>query len=98
MTQPETRPPRQSPAALGVTAARAIVAAQRFPLAARYGYPLAVALTAVGLGATALLQPFLGRTILILFWPVVLAVAVFAGLGPAVLASVLAVLAVDFFF
>ncbi len=59
-------------------------------------YALAVGLTAVALGATLLFQPVLSRATFMLFWPAVLFTAVLAGLGPAMLASLLSVIAVDF--
>jgi PAS domain S-box-containing protein len=62
------------------------------------GYLVAVAATGVALGASLLLEPYLTRAVFTFFWPAVLGVALVAGLGPALLASALAVVAVDFWF
>ena len=59
-------------------------------------YALAVAAPALALALSLLLDPYLNRIVFMLFWPAVLITAVLAGLGPALLASVLSVLAVDY--
>jgi signal transduction histidine kinase/PAS domain-containing protein len=66
------------------------------PLFARYLVP--VVAVGIAFGLTVLLEPFLARVILVLFWPAVIITAATAGLGPAILASVLVVLLVDFWF
>ena len=63
---------------------------------ARYLVP--VAAVAIAFGLTALLEPFVARIVFVLFWPAVIITAATAGLGPAILASVLAVLVVQFWF
>jgi signal transduction histidine kinase/PAS domain-containing protein len=65
------------------------------PVLARYG--VAVVATALALGATYPFAGFLQRAIFVLFWPAVIGVAWYGGFGPAILASALAVLAVDYF-
>jgi signal transduction histidine kinase/PAS domain-containing protein len=64
------------------------------PLWARYA--IAVGATAAAFGVSLLLAPYLQRVVFVLFWPAVLGTAALAGLGPALLASTLSVLAVDF--
>jgi signal transduction histidine kinase/PAS domain-containing protein len=59
-------------------------------------YVVAVAFTAIALVLSLLLEPFLSRVIFVLFWPAVLATAALAGLGPALLSSMLSVLAADY--
>ena len=61
-------------------------------------YALAIGATAAALALSLLLEPYLSRILFMLFWPAVLVTAVFAGLGPALLSSVLSVLAVDYWF
>ena len=58
---------------------------------------LAVAVAAAGLALLGqlFLQVHLGRGVFLLFWPAVLGVATYAGLAPALLTSVLSVIAVD---
>jgi signal transduction histidine kinase/PAS domain-containing protein len=97
MTHPDAAPSRPTPASLGVTAARAIVAARRPVLPAPIGYSLAVLATALATGLTVLLNPYLTRTAFLFFWPVVFGVAATAGIGPAIVASLLSVMAVDYF-
>jgi signal transduction histidine kinase/PAS domain-containing protein len=60
------------------------------------GLAMAIGFTGLALVLTLLFQPYLTRVIFMMFWPAVLATAVFAGLGPALLASLLSILAVDF--
>ena len=59
-------------------------------------YAIAIVLPAIALGISLLLLPYLSRVVFIMFWPAVLVTAVLAGLGPALLASTLSVLAVDY--
>jgi PAS domain S-box-containing protein len=60
-------------------------------------YVLAFAGWLVALGLTNALEPYLVKTIFILFWPAVFVSAWYAGRGPAYLAIVLSVLAVGSF-
>ena len=60
-------------------------------------YAIAVALTLVAFALTLAAKPFLGRTVFLLFWPAVVTTAWLSGLGPALLASVGAVLLVDYY-
>ena len=53
---------------------------------------------AVSFLLTALLEPFLSRVVFLLFWPAVVITAATAGLGPAIIASLLAVVVVEFWF
>jgi signal transduction histidine kinase len=62
---------------------------------ARYAAPLAV--WGVALAITLALAPYLARVVFLFFWPAVLFGAWYGGLGPALLVSVLATLAVDYF-
>ena len=79
-----------------VTAPHALVPTVGQPLGIVVRYGLAVAVTALALGASLLFQPYLSRVLFMLFWPAVLVVAVYAGLGPALVASALSVAAVDY--
>jgi PAS domain S-box-containing protein len=63
---------------------------------ARWG--LAVLAVLIALALSLAVQPYIGRVIFILFWPAVVGTAVAGGLGPALLASALSVVAVDWFF
>ena len=60
-------------------------------------YAVAIGATLVGLGASMLLEPFIQRVILVLFWPAVIGAAWFGGIGPAVLSSALSVFLADYF-
>src|SRR5687767_7883728 len=60
-------------------------------------YSVAVGATLLALGATLPLQSTLRHLIFVLFWPAVIGSAWFGGVGPAVLASALAVASVDYF-
>src|SRR6266567_14586 len=62
---------------------------------ARYSVAIGIALIATLL--TIALAPYLAREVLIVFWPAVIFTAWYAGFFPAVLVSVLGVLAVDYF-
>jgi PAS domain S-box-containing protein len=59
---------------------------------------MAVGATAGALLLSLALERQIGRVVFVLFWPAVLGTAVVAGLRPAVLASILSVLAVDYWF
>jgi K+-sensing histidine kinase KdpD len=60
-------------------------------------YLVAVGATALALAATLPAASLLQRAIFVLFWPAVIGSAWFGGLGPAILASALSVLAVDYY-
>jgi signal transduction histidine kinase/PAS domain-containing protein len=59
-------------------------------------YAFAVGLSVVALILTMLLEPFLERSVFLLFWPAVFAAAWFGGLGPALMTSALGVLLVEY--
>jgi signal transduction histidine kinase/PAS domain-containing protein len=61
--------------------------------AIRYGF--ATAVSGAALLLTWILQPWLERSVFMLFWPAVFAAAWFGGLGPAIMTSVLAVILVE---
>ena len=69
-------------------------AARRNPVAA---YAISIGLTLAAFAVTLLLQPFVSRAIFLAFWPAIIATAWFAGFRPAMVASVGAVLLVDYF-
>jgi len=79
-----------------LTGERAAIPTPRRVLGARAGYALAVVAVAAALAASMLSAAWLSRSIFTFFWPAILVVAVLAGLGPALLASALTVVAVDF--
>ncbi|HEX2723777.1 MAG TPA: DUF4118 domain-containing protein, partial [Gemmatimonadaceae bacterium] len=60
-------------------------------------YAIAIALTLASLGMTLLLQPFLQRTVFVLFWPAVIGAAWLSGFRPAMLVAALSVALVDYF-
>ncbi|MGK2963376.1 MAG: ATP-binding protein [Gemmatimonadaceae bacterium] len=60
-------------------------------------YAIAVALAILALAITLLFQPWLERTLFMMFWPAVFASAWFGGLRPALLTALLGVMAVDVF-
>jgi signal transduction histidine kinase len=60
-------------------------------------YAVALAAWAVALGLTLALAPYLARVLFLLLWPAVLFSAWYGGFGPALMVSVLAVLAVDYY-
>lgn len=66
------------------------------PAFARYG--AVVAAVALSLAVSFPTLPVIERGRFMFFWPVVIFAALFGGRGPALLASVLSVLAVDYFF
>jgi len=59
---------------------------------------LPVGAVAVSFLLTALFEPFLSRVVFLLFWPAVVITAATAGLGPAIVASLLSVVVVEFWF
>src|SRR3982750_476014 len=65
------------------------------PVLIRYGF--AVVATALALAVTLPAASLLERAVFVLFWPAVIGAAWFGGIGPAILASTLSVLAVDYF-
>ena len=60
-------------------------------------YAAAVGATLLALAVTIPIASYLQRVIFVLFWPAVIGAAWFGGLGPAILASALSVLLVDYF-
>ena len=60
-------------------------------------YSIAIGLTIVAFVVTLAIKPFIDRAVFLAFWPAIIATAWFAGFGPALLASVGAVLLVDYF-
>ena len=60
-------------------------------------YAVAAGATLLALAVTYPIAGYLQRVIFVLFWPAVIGAAWFGGLGPAILASALSVLAVDYF-
>src|SRR4051812_41236071 len=62
------------------------------------GYVAAVVATLVALGLTLLLEPYLGRTIAIWFVAAFAVSAWAGGFGPGIIAAVLAVLVLNYFF
>ena len=82
-----------------VTAAHAVqVAAPARPLPAIVRYGIGVVVVAASFGLSAMLGHLVAQAPFILFWPAVLGIAVFLGAGPAILASVLSVIAVAYWF
>jgi PAS domain S-box-containing protein len=67
---------------------------RRHPVAA---YGIAAALTLGAFALTLLMRPFIERAVFLAFWPAIIATAWLSGLGPALAASVSAVLLVDYF-
>ena len=78
------------------TAAHAVAIKSLQPLSGWMRYGLAVGTTGVALLLSLLLNPYLERVIFVLFWPAVLVTAVYGGLGPALVASTLAVVSVNY--
>ena len=60
-------------------------------------YAVSVAVMAAAVLISVLMGPFISRAIFVLLWPAVIFSAWFGGLGPALVASALGVLAIDFF-
>ena len=77
-------------------AARPLIVSLGQPLTGVVRYGIAVLLTGLALGSSLLFEPYLIRGVFVMFWPAVLATAVYAGLGPALLASALSVATVDY--
>ena len=97
---PSRTDPRAGPAHSG-GATRSGVALKTVPALFRIRQPLlryalAVIAPALALALSLVLAPYLSRVVFMLFWPAVLVTAVFAGLTPGLVASVLSVLAVDY--
>ena len=59
-------------------------------------YVVTIGVTLLALGVTYPFAHYLERAIFVLFWPAVIGAAWYGGLGPAILASALAVLSVDY--
>ncbi|MDQ6829503.1 MAG: ATP-binding protein [Gemmatimonadota bacterium] len=89
-SQPATGSQRSSE---GLAALPAIV---EHPAWARYGASLLA--VAIATGVTLLFGPYIGRAIFLLYWPAVLFAAWYGGFRAALLASILSVLAADYFF
>ena len=81
-----------------ITSAHAVVPRERrsWSIVTRYLFPFAACGAAFLLSM--LFESYLARAVFVFFWPAVLATAVFAGLGPGLLASVLSVVLVDYWF
>ena len=81
-----------------ITSAHAVVLRERprWGIVARYLFPVAV--TAAAFLLSMLFERYISRAVFVFFWPAVLATAIFAGLGPAIVASVLSVAVVDYWF
>src|SRR4051794_2311190 len=95
----EPAPRRHSPnESRQPTAGHAVVVPERRPMPLFTRYLVPVVAVGIAFVLTALLEPFLARIIFVLFWPAVILTAATAGLGPAILASLLAVLVVEFWF
>jgi PAS domain S-box-containing protein len=79
-----------------VTSAHAVVLRERrsWSVTVRYLFPIAA--TGAAFLLSMLLASYLSRAVFVFFWPAVLATAILAGLGPAILASVLSVALVDY--
>jgi PAS domain S-box-containing protein len=60
-------------------------------------FAIAVGFTAAAFGLTLLLEPYLQRTVFLLFWPAIIGTAWLAGLGPAILTACASVALVDYF-
>ena len=101
---PDDAPPAHASATLDSASTRITTSSNAavVPLPREYSlvvrYLSAVVLVAVAVGLTALLESGLQRTIFLLFWPAVIVAAWFGGIGPAVLAAALSIVAVDYYF
>ncbi|MEO8576026.1 MAG: ATP-binding protein [Gemmatimonadales bacterium] len=82
-------------ATIGRTPLRVIPHRSRRGPLVRYG--IAAVFTLVSLALTVLLEPYLERTIFLLFWPAVIGSAWLAGFGPAMLTATASVALVDYF-
>ena len=60
-------------------------------------YGIAAGLTLAALAVTLVIEPLIDRAVFLAFWPAIIATAWIAGFGPALLASIAAVLLVDYF-
>ena len=90
-----TTPVREQITSRTANLAAVVFVPEQPPLLARYA--VAVGATLLALAATYPIAPFIQRAIFVLFWPAVIGSAWYGGLGPAILSSALAVLAVDYF-
>ena len=91
-----TRPPEPVPSR-APTASFAVVVPVPRERGIGVRYAAAIGATLLALAVTFLIAPYLQRLIFVLFWPAVIGAAWFGGVGPALLASVLSVLLVDYF-
>src|SRR5690242_11073328 len=81
------------------TAAHAVFVAAPPRLASPlFRYAMAIALPGLALLASALLERLIAPVLFIFFWPAVLVTAALGGWQPGLLASLISVVAVDFFF
>ena len=88
-----TAPPHSPPALVGGLPPRRLHPER--PALARYGWSAAVWVAALAL--TLALAPYVQRANFVFFWVAVLFAAWFGGIGPALLAALAAILAVDYF-
>ena len=90
--------PGVAPNEAHATSAHAVVLRERRPwgIAIRYLFPFVA--TGAALLLSMLFESYISRAVFVLFWPAVLATAIFAGLGPSLVASVLSVVIVDYWF
>jgi signal transduction histidine kinase/PAS domain-containing protein len=94
-----TPPRRHSPNESRLSsAAHAVVVRERRSISPLTRYLVAVLAVGIAFGLTVLLEPFVARVIFVLFWPAIVITAATCGLGPAILASILAVLLVEYWF
>ena len=93
MTLPaKSSPPRATP--VDGTIHELPDTSRRNPVAA---YGIAVGLTFAAFALTLVIRPFIERALFLAFWPAIIATAWLCGFGPALVASVSAVLLVDYF-
>jgi signal transduction histidine kinase/PAS domain-containing protein len=94
---PDSHPPERIVGSGQMTSSFAVVVPVPEERRVLTRYAVAVLATLVSLAATLPLAPFLQRVVFVLFWPAVIGAAWFGGIGPAVLASALSVLFVDYY-
>ena len=92
-TPPDPHPPERK----HVSASHAITVLVPEERSLAFRYAVAVVAPIISLAATLPIVSSLQRVIFVLFWPAVIATAWFGGIGPAILASALSVLLVDYF-
>jgi signal transduction histidine kinase/PAS domain-containing protein len=94
LEQPDATPNVQRPA----TAAHAVLIPERRPLPTLTRYLIPLGAVAGAFVLTMLFEPYLTRVIFAFFWVAVIATATYAGLGPAIIGSVLSVGLVGYWF